>query len=261
MLQKKPTLTVFRAALAASIIGLTFFVAACHDENLAADEPSLTTTANNGSTEDFSMVVEAFPSNEPPLSGIKTDIREKAVVIAAGTEVYIVSRFKDTETYERTADFARQLDGKKIPDKNIMEELKKIGNGKIQYNILEAQNSLSPSSLKSQQKNSKGEDIFEVVEDMPTPKGGMESFYRTIGENLIYPQEAVANGIEGRVYVQFVVETDGTLSDIKVVKGAGNGFDEAAMEAIKTTSGQWEAGRQKGTPVSTRMVMPIMFKL
>lgn len=107
----------------------------------------------------------------------------------------------------------------------------------------------------------KEEIIFEVVEEQPKPKGGMEAFNKFIGENLQYPEEAKANGIEGRVFIQFVVEPDGSLSEVKTVKGAGSGLDEAALEAIKATTGLWEPGQQDGNAVRTRMVMPISFRL
>ena len=103
--------------------------------------------------------------------------------------------------------------------------------------------------------------VFEVVEDMPTPKGGMEALYKTIGKELRYPEAAKAKGIEGKVFVQFVLEKDGKLTDVQAVKGLGEGLDEAAIEAIKATSGDWNPGRQRGQAVRTRMIMPILFKL
>lgn len=114
------------------------------------------------------------------------------------------------------------------------------------------------------------EKVFEVVEEMPVPKDGMEALYKTIGETLEYPEEAVSKGIERRVNIYFVVEKDGTLSELKTVKSIEVGKNEAeieailesrAIEAILATSGQWEPGRQRGQTVRTRMVMPIVFKL
>ncbi|NJN26049.1 MAG: energy transducer TonB [Cyclobacteriaceae bacterium] len=106
----------------------------------------------------------------------------------------------------------------------------------------------------------KADEIFTIVQEQPSPVGGMKAFYEYVGDNLRYPQRASRIGIEGRVFVEFVVERDGSLSDIKVAKGIGGGCDE---EAIRVISGapKWNAGKQRGKPVRVRMVMPIVFKL
>jgi protein TonB len=67
-------------------------------------------------------------------------------------------------------------------------------------------------------------------------------------------------GIEGKVYVQFVVDKDGTLTDIKALKGIGAGCDEEAVRVIGG-SPKWKPGKQRGRPVKVRMVLPIIFKL
>ncbi len=101
--------------------------------------------------------------------------------------------------------------------------------------------------------------IFEVVEDNPTPEGGMEEFYKFLGKNIRYPSQANRMGVEGRVYVQFVVGTNGEVSEVKTVKGIGAGCDEEAERVIKLT--KWNPGKQRGRPVKVRMVIPVMFKL
>lgn len=101
--------------------------------------------------------------------------------------------------------------------------------------------------------------VFEIVKDPPTPNGGMEAFYKYIGENLSYPETAKAKGIEGRVFVQFIVERDGSLSEVQTVKGLEAELDKAAEEALRTT--KWNPGFQRGQAVRTRMIMPIHFKL
>lgn len=104
------------------------------------------------------------------------------------------------------------------------------------------------------------DEIFSIVEEQPSPKGGIKAFYKYIGANLKYPGRASRMGIEGRVFVEFVVEKDGSLTDIKVAKGIGGGCNE---EAIRVISGapNWNPGKQRGREVRVRMVMPIMFKL
>ena len=108
-------------------------------------------------------------------------------------------------------------------------------------------------------KEEKVDQIFEVVEEQPTPEGGMEAFYKFVGKELNYPSQASRMGVEGRVYVQFVVDENGKVSDVKAVKGIGHGADEEAERVIKLT--KWKPGKQRGRPVKVRMVMPIVFKL
>lgn len=104
------------------------------------------------------------------------------------------------------------------------------------------------------------DEIFTIVEQQPSPKGGLKAFYDYVGSNMEYPAKARRMGLEGRVFVEFVVEKDGSLTDIQVVKGIGGGCNE---EAVRVISGapKWNPGKQRGREVRVRMVMPIMFRL
>lgn len=104
------------------------------------------------------------------------------------------------------------------------------------------------------------EEIFTIVEDQPQPKGGMAAFYEYIGKKLKYPAQARRMGIEGKVFVEFVVDKDGTITDVKAIKGIGAGCDEEAIRVIQA-SPKWNAGKQRGRPVKVRMILPITFKL
>lgn len=102
--------------------------------------------------------------------------------------------------------------------------------------------------------------IEDIVEKMPSYVGGLEEFYKFVGKNLKYPAQARRMGIEGKVFVHFVVDRDGSLSDIKVVRGIGAGCDEE-VERIIHKSPKWNPGKQRGEPVRVRMMMPITFRL
>jgi len=104
------------------------------------------------------------------------------------------------------------------------------------------------------------EAIFLVVEKGAEPKGGLAAFYKLLGENLRYPAQARRMGVEGKVFVEFIVNKDGSLTDFVVVKGIGSGCDEEATRII-ANSPSWNPGRQRGKPVRQRMVLPIHFKL
>ncbi|MEX0773750.1 MAG: energy transducer TonB [Balneolales bacterium] len=98
-------------------------------------------------------------------------------------------------------------------------------------------------------------EVFQVVENMPEPEGGIEAIY----DNLEYPDVARRAGIEGRVSVQFTVDESGNVSDAQVLRGIGGGADEEAINAIRGT--QWTPGRQRGQAVPVRFVYTVQFRL
>ena len=104
------------------------------------------------------------------------------------------------------------------------------------------------------------EEIFTIVEDQPTPDGGMAAFYQFVQKNLKYPAQARRMGIEGKVFVQFVVDKDGKLTEVQAVKGIGAGCDEEAVRVIEGAP-KWKPGKQRGRAVKVRMILPITFKL
>lgn len=102
--------------------------------------------------------------------------------------------------------------------------------------------------------------IFLVVEETAAPQGGMPAFYEYVGKKLKYPAQARRMGIEGKVFVEFVIERDGTITDVKAIKGIGAGCDEEAVRVLQSAP-KWKPGKQRGKPVRQRMVLPINFKL
>jgi TonB family protein len=108
--------------------------------------------------------------------------------------------------------------------------------------------------------NSAGEEIFTAVEQVPLFPGGLEAFSRFLSKNIVYPDGARINGIHGRVILSFVVETDGTLSDIKVARGIGGGCDEEALRVMKFCP-LWAPGVQNGKPVRVAYNIPVNFTL
>ncbi len=104
------------------------------------------------------------------------------------------------------------------------------------------------------------EQVFTIVEDQPEFPGGMAAFYKFVGDNMDYPSQARRMGIEGRVYVQFVVDKDGSVTEVTAVKGIGAGCDEEAERVLRTAP-KFKPGKQRGRAVKVRMVLPIIFKL
>lgn len=104
------------------------------------------------------------------------------------------------------------------------------------------------------------DEVFVMVEEPAVPVNGFQDMYGKLAEALIYPGEARDAGVEGKVYVQFVVDKDGTLTEIQVVKGPDHGLHAAAVAAMKTIE-PFKPAKQRGKAVKQRLVLPITFKL
>ncbi|MFO8236059.1 MAG: energy transducer TonB [Bacteroidales bacterium] len=103
--------------------------------------------------------------------------------------------------------------------------------------------------------------VFMKVEDMPEFRGGgIGGFRNYIQENLKYPTVAAENGIEGTVFVKFVVDQDGSISNVEVLRGVDPALDEEAVRAIRDAP-EWEPGKQRGKPVRVQFTIPIVFQL
>jgi TonB family protein len=101
---------------------------------------------------------------------------------------------------------------------------------------------------------------YTKIEQSAAPKGGMEGLYSLVGKNIKYPADARRRRIQGRVFIEFVIEKDGTLSGVKCIKGIGGGCDEEGERVVRLSS-KWIPGLQRGQHVRQKMVLPIMFKL
>lgn len=99
--------------------------------------------------------------------------------------------------------------------------------------------------------------IFAEV--MPEPINGYEDFYKTLSRLIKYPGKAQQREVEGKVFVEFVVDEQGNLSKMKVIKGIGSGCDEEAMRVLNLT--HWKPGKQRGRPVKVRMILPVHFRI
>ena len=102
--------------------------------------------------------------------------------------------------------------------------------------------------------------IFLTSEKEAKPVGGYPAFYKYVQKNLKYPSQARRMGVDGKVYIKFVVEKDGSITDIKVIKGIGSGCDKEAVRVLKAAP-RWEPGEQRGKPVRVRRSLPIVFSL
>lgn len=141
------------------------------------------------------------------------------------------------------------------PDEEIEEEIE------IDFDIeVEEDEVIEDIVIDDEPEAEVAEEIFTIVEDPAMPVGGYAAFYKYIGDKMKYPTQARRMGIEGRVFVQFVIDKDGSITDVHAVKGIGAGCDEEAVRVVKGHP-KWSPPKQRGQPVKQRIVLPITFKL
>jgi protein TonB len=143
-----------------------------------------------------------------------------------------------------------------VPDEEEIEE-------EIQVNLdieVSQDTKLEAVEIKAEEPKEETDEIFTIVEESAAPKGGMAAFYKYVGDKMKYPPQARRMGIDGKVFVEFVINKDGSISDVKAVKGIGAGCDEEAVRVVQSAPA-WSPGKQRGKPVKQRMVLPITLKL
>jgi Gram-negative bacterial TonB protein C-terminal/BlaR1 peptidase M56 len=114
------------------------------------------------------------------------------------------------------------------------------------------------SKMPGEQPNKAG-DVFTLVDETATPVAGMSEYYQYIMHNLRYPADARKKGIEGKVYVEFIVGIDGDI-EVTGVSGIGGGCELEAMRVVQS-SPKWNPGKNNGVPVRQKMILPINFSL
>lgn len=116
------------------------------------------------------------------------------------------------------------------------------------------------SFMTSTAQTKKNDMVFDVVEVMPQFPGGQIAMLKYIMENLKYPEQAMKEGIQGRVAVRFIVEKDGSISDVKPILSVHPLLNKEAVRVVESMP-KWTPGKQNGKPVRVRFNLPVMFKL
>ena len=117
----------------------------------------------------------------------------------------------------------------------------------------------APVEVKEEEEDE--EVVFVVVEKMPEFPGGQQALFKYLSENVKYPAIAQENGIQGRVICQFVVNKDGKIVDVEVVRSGGDpSLDKEAIRVIKSMP-PWKPGQQRGKPVRVKYTVPVNFRL
>ncbi|MFZ9981913.1 MAG: energy transducer TonB [Cyclobacteriaceae bacterium] len=143
-----------------------------------------------------------------------------------------------------------------VPDEEEIEE-------EIEVNLdveMTEDTKIEQIEIKVEEPKEDVDEIFTIVEETATPKGGMSAFYKFVSSKLKYPPQANRMGVEGKVYVEFVINRDGSIVDARVVRGIGAGCDEEAVRVV-ASSPPWNPGKQRGKAVRQKYTLPIIFKL
>ena len=143
-----------------------------------------------------------------------------------------------------------------VPDEEEIEEEIQV---KFDVEVTE-ETKVQQIVIQAEEPKEEVEEIFTIVEDPASPVGGMTAFYKYVGDKIKYPPQARRMGVEGRVFVEFIIDKDGSISEVRAVKGIGAGCDEEAVRILQGAP-KWKPGKQRGKPVRQRMVLPITFKL
>ena len=131
------------------------------------------------------------------------------------------------------------------------------GNDEAEGEVLKAKEVIATEPVKPKEEENK---VFDVVEQMPQFPGGPNALFEYLSKNIKYPVVAEENGIQGRVIVTFVVERDGSITDVKVAKSVDPSLDKEAMRVVKSMP-HWIPGKQNGSAVRVRYTVPVTFRL
>ena len=129
------------------------------------------------------------------------------------------------------------------------------GNDEAEGEVLKAKEVIADEKPKEEETK-----VFDVVEQMPEFPGGQGALFEYLTKNTRYPAVAEENNIQGRVIVTFVVERDGSITDVKVAKGVDPSLDKEAMRVVRSMP-KWIPGKQNGTSVRVKFTVPVLFRL
>ena len=137
------------------------------------------------------------------------------------------------------------------------KEVKKTENASPETTTTNSANNTNDlGSLDSEEEN----DVFTIAEEMPEYPGGEPARVKFLQDNVNYPPSAQKRGIQGTVYITFIVDEKGDVIKAKVLRGVGGGLDEEALRVVKKMP-RWKPGKQAGKNVKVRFNMPIRFTL
>ena len=158
-----------------------------------------------------------------------------------------------------------QVKNQVVSQDEVMEKKEAIGSFNVEGNsdkgaTLKVEQQLKEEKVEEKPKEDLSRKVFDVVEKMPSYPGGNGALQKWLASNITYPAAAAENGVEGRVIVAFVVEPDGSVSDVRIARGVDPSLDREALSVVKRMP-KWIPGMQNGSPVRVKFNVPVTFKL
>ena len=179
---------------------------------------------------------------EKVVERVKSSVKFTAPVIKKDNEVKPEDELKTQDELMNTKTAIGALDVK--------------GNDDANGEVLKLKEAVAQPEPKPEVENK----VFDVVEQMPSFPGGQQALMDYLSNNVKYPVVAQENGVQGRVVVSFVVEKDGSITDVKVVKSVDPSLDKEAARVVKSMP-RWIPGKQNGSAVRVKYNVPVSFKL
>lgn len=184
------------------------------------------------------------PKEKEVVKEVKSSIKFTAPVIKKDNEVKPEEEMKTQDQLMDTKTAIGALDVKGNSDQGeIMKVTQRVADEPVKEDKPEVENK-----------------VFDVVEQMPSFPGGPNALNQYLSNNVKYPVVAQENGVQGRVVVSFVVERDGSITDVKVVRSVDPSLDREASRVVSSMP-KWIPGKQNGSPVRVKYNVPVSFKL
>ena len=184
---------------------------------------------------------------------IKVEVEQKVVEKVKSSVKFTAPEIKKDDEVKEEDELKSQDDLAKTNTAIGTFDVK--GNDEAEGEVLKAKEVIADEKPKEEETK-----VFDVVEQMPEFPGGQGALFEYLSKNTRYPAVAEENNIQGRVIVTFVVERDGSITDVKVAKGVDPSLDKEAMRVVKSMP-RWIPGKQNGTSVRVKFTVPVLFRL
>lgn len=189
------------------------------------------------------------------LAKIHLDISETEVPIIQEQETIQMEEIVRTEQQMKAPPPPRPPVPVEVPNDEIFDDVEINIDAELDFNTQLDLPPAPPKQVEAEEEAEEEEDFFVLVEQMPELIGGIAS----LQQEIKYPELAIRANIEGRVYVQFIVNEKGEVENPKIVRGIGGGCDEEALRVVKQA--KFKPGLQRGRPVRVQYNLPIIFRL
>lgn len=196
----------------------------------------------------------------------KKEKKEEPVIKAKIEPKKVVEQVRETQKFTAPEIKKDELvnEENQVKDQADLDEKVAVGTkdqeGTKDRTDVAIRNDIAVNTNESEEKKEVANKVFDVVEQMPSFPGGNEALMKFLQENVKYPVVAQENGVQGRVVVSFVVERDGSITDVKVVRSVDPSLDKEATRVVKSMP-HWIPGKQNGAAVRVKYNVPVSFRL